>query len=294
MTPLFSIIIPTFNRPDLLARAVESARSQTLSPHEIVIVDDGSEPPARIVDDPGIRLVRLPANTGGAKARNAGLAAARGRFTAFLDDDDELHPRFAELSLAALQASSLPPPVAVLSALEIVDDAGRIVGRRVPASSRRGEHYALEEAPEGTTWLCKQTLFAPTSLLRDLGGFDEAFRSRVHSELFLRLSPVCSLDAIGDVTYRLHRGSQERVSTDRTLRNTSFDQLVAKHADVLRAHPRGFARMLVEHARTLRRQGEAGAARRVLLRAGTIAPRLVISELMPQRVSHVLRAARRR
>src|SRR5262245_43720207 len=85
-----TVLIPSFNRADLVVRAIECALGQTQPDDEVLVVDDGS------TDDTAARLERFAgrvrvlrqANAGAAAARNAGLAAARHRWVAFLDSDD--------------------------------------------------------------------------------------------------------------------------------------------------------------------------------------------------------------
>jgi glycosyltransferase involved in cell wall biosynthesis len=87
MGSLVSVIIPTKNRPDLLMRAVSSVLQQKYRPLEIIVVDDGSQPPAKF-DAPEIRIIRNEQSKGGAAARNQGISAVQGQYFAFLDDDD--------------------------------------------------------------------------------------------------------------------------------------------------------------------------------------------------------------
>ena len=98
--PLFSVIVPTFNRPHLLPRAIRSILSQTLSEYEIIVVDDGGHPGANEIitsfHDERIILVRHETNLGPGAARNTGIKAARGSLITFLDDDDEFFPGFLE------------------------------------------------------------------------------------------------------------------------------------------------------------------------------------------------------
>jgi glycosyltransferase involved in cell wall biosynthesis len=99
-----SVVIPVFNRQQLGERAVLSACSQAVEGMEIVVVDDGSQPPFQLPDiaeQIPVRLIRLPANQGASTARNVGIKAARGEWIALLDSDDywlplTLEPRFAE------------------------------------------------------------------------------------------------------------------------------------------------------------------------------------------------------
>jgi glycosyltransferase involved in cell wall biosynthesis len=89
-TPLFSVIIPTFERACFLSSAVESVLQQDESDLEVVIVDDASSIPVSLnaFADPRVRVVRRETNGGPAAARNTGWQAARGKHLAFLDDDD--------------------------------------------------------------------------------------------------------------------------------------------------------------------------------------------------------------
>jgi glycosyltransferase involved in cell wall biosynthesis len=90
---LVSIIIPSRNRPALVRAAVRSALDQTHSNVEVIVVDDGSNPPLRLdIEDSRLRLVRNDKTLGGAAARNVGFAVARGDFLCLLDDDDHYYP----------------------------------------------------------------------------------------------------------------------------------------------------------------------------------------------------------
>lgn len=84
-----SVIIPTHDRPHLLARAVESARTAGTNV-EIIVVDDASIDATADVcrEIGGIKYVRLERNQGVAGARNVGIMESTGRYIAFLDDDD--------------------------------------------------------------------------------------------------------------------------------------------------------------------------------------------------------------
>ncbi|NJN86713.1 MAG: glycosyltransferase family 2 protein [Leptolyngbyaceae cyanobacterium SL_7_1] len=89
---IVSVIIPTYNRADLLSRAIDSVLNQTLTNLELIIVDDGStDNTAEVVNsfnDSRIRYIPLGKNCGGGYARNHGIHLATGEFIAFLDSDD--------------------------------------------------------------------------------------------------------------------------------------------------------------------------------------------------------------
>src|SRR5579863_5985852 len=91
--PLVSVVVPVYNRADMLGDAIESILAQDYDPIEIVVVDDGSEDSSFDVarSFPTVKCLRQP-NTGAAAARNAGIAEATGEYVAFLDSDDLMRP----------------------------------------------------------------------------------------------------------------------------------------------------------------------------------------------------------
>jgi glycosyltransferase involved in cell wall biosynthesis len=284
VSPELTIVIPTKDRPQLLARAVDSALAQRDADVEVVVVDDHSVTPVALDERHGLRVLRMPEPSGGAAARNAGTAAARAPFVAYLDDDDELTPAFARVSLDAIAASALPPPVGALSVLQTVDPAGHVLETKVPAPSVRGSLYALEDPVPGRSPHAKQTLVVPVAVLESVGGWDAAFRSRVHTELFLRLNRVCSLDVAEVLTYRLLVHPGPRVSKDPELRQRSFDQLLRRHHDAFAARPRGAARFRLDHAEQSWRDGRRAAAVRSVGAAVRIAPLVAAREFVGRRL----------
>lgn len=96
--PLLSVIITTYNRPDLLERCLEGFTSQSLAPSqfEVVVVDDGSETPIEAIVRKFAARLRVTchyqANGGLAAARNTGITLARGTLIVPYDDDDVPHP----------------------------------------------------------------------------------------------------------------------------------------------------------------------------------------------------------
>ena len=104
--PEISIVLPTFNRVDVIGRAISSILMQSHQDWELIVVDDGSTDGTQDrlsgLDD-RIRYITQP-NQGVYVARNTGLAAARGRFITFMDSDDEWLPHFLALTVAFLRA----------------------------------------------------------------------------------------------------------------------------------------------------------------------------------------------
>jgi CelD/BcsL family acetyltransferase involved in cellulose biosynthesis len=104
--PLVSIVMPTFNRADTIARAIASIQAQTHANWELVVVDDGStdDTVARVRGlDPRVHVLRQD-NQGVTAARNTGLGAVNGDLVAFLDSDDEWLPHHLALATAFFRA----------------------------------------------------------------------------------------------------------------------------------------------------------------------------------------------
>lgn len=102
-TARISVVVPTHNRPKLLAEAIVSLTSQTVSNWEGIVVDDASTPPVSCeTPDPRIRIVRLEPGCGGAAAKNRGIGETYGDFIAYLDDDDLYAPTYLERALDVL------------------------------------------------------------------------------------------------------------------------------------------------------------------------------------------------
>jgi glycosyltransferase involved in cell wall biosynthesis len=127
---LVSVVIPVYNRGDLLRRALASVASQSWRPIEAVVVDDGSaEDIGAVVAEFGgvARLVRQ-ANLGVTAARNRGLQEARGEFIAFLDSDDWWDPSKISAQVALLRAR--PDVVMAWTDMRAVDESGVVLAPR--------------------------------------------------------------------------------------------------------------------------------------------------------------------
>ena len=109
---LITVAMPVFRVPEPHLRAALASVTAQSWPHwELVIVDDAAPEPhvarvlAELGSDPRVRVVRRSSNGGIAVASNDAVANARGEFVAFLDHDDELHPRALELAARFLNAN---------------------------------------------------------------------------------------------------------------------------------------------------------------------------------------------
>ncbi|HEX3280708.1 MAG TPA: glycosyltransferase [Pyrinomonadaceae bacterium] len=138
--PSVSIIIPTCNRPQLLPRAVESARAAGTEV-EIIVVDDASQDETAAVCArlAGIKYIRLDRNQGVAGARNVGILASSAEFVAFLDDDDLRLPGSLDSQVATLAAA--PKAGFVCGAMLLANQNYRLTGEVSAPPEKDGDVF---------------------------------------------------------------------------------------------------------------------------------------------------------
>lgn len=147
--PLISVILPTCDRPELLGRAVASVLAQSDADFELIVVDNNRGLPpldpanSPFLANPRLRLVRAPDARNASQARNAGLAAAAGKWISYLDDDDEYAPGKLSRCLERAQAENAG---LVLCGAELVLNHRK---RRVQCHT---DHYAGDDLLHAARW----------------------------------------------------------------------------------------------------------------------------------------------
>ncbi len=187
--PLVSIIMPTFNRPQMLLLALESVVNQTYKNWEVIVVNDGGEDVENILSTvfAGDRIVyvRLPKNLERSYARNMGIQLAKGKYIAYLDDDDQFLPDHLETLVTCLESSEYE--VAYTDAFRVIHEKqhGRYVetGRDVPYSCEFSRENLLYE--NFIPILC---VMHSRSCFDDVGLFDESLHTHEDWDLWIRLS----------------------------------------------------------------------------------------------------------
>jgi glycosyltransferase involved in cell wall biosynthesis len=167
--PIVSVIIPTRNRPQLLAEAIRSVQAQTVTSYEIILAVNGPTNPKtpQILEiGAGHRVVRV-AEEGIAVALNAGIGIARGQWLAFLDDDDLWEPNRLE---AALKTACETGADLIFCDVVIFNESGG-----VPAPPMRPPpNVPAREALTIRSYSGCSAAFARRSAVLDVGGFDNA------------------------------------------------------------------------------------------------------------------------
>jgi len=188
-----SVIIPTWNRSSYLARALESVFAQSVLPHEVIVVDDGSTDNSSEIIKLNFRDVRYlyQENRGVSSARNTGILAARGDWIALLDSDDRWEPHKLERQQRALQAN---PDAKMCHSNETWIRNGKRVNPMNKHAKRGGlifQHCLPLCAISPSAAVIKRELFD------EIGLFDEALPACEDYDLWLRICathPVLYLD----------------------------------------------------------------------------------------------------
>lgn len=201
--PLVSVVIPARNAAATLARAIASVQAQDWAALDIIVVDDASTDATAAVAAgfAGVRTIRLPAQSGAAAARNAGIAAASGRVIAFQDADDEWLPGKLRRQMALLQADPACSFVACGARLVTLDgrDGGPLFGGQIP--------QAGDDAWRGL--LARNTIATPCVVawrraLEAACGFDAGLTVAEDQDLWIRLSLAGRLAYLDAHLVRVH------------------------------------------------------------------------------------------
>jgi glycosyltransferase involved in cell wall biosynthesis len=257
--PLLSVVLPTHNRVDLLAGAVESVLAQTEQRFELIVVDDASRDAtpeylaALTSRDRRTRSIRLETSRGGGGSRNAGLGLSRGDWVAFLDDDDRWLPTKLEKQLAALRAH--PAAIAASCGYERVFPSRKRQVVAVPLAVRLQDLFEFNVL--GSASLCMSSAQA----LRSIGGFDTSLVAGQDLDLWVRLRQLGEIAVCSEplVLYHVHDGP--RITNNMLSQYAGSRRFYFKHRHLM---DRAVRRHRLAHASFLMsRQDQRGLYRRV-------------------------------
>lgn len=162
--PTLSIVVLQWNRSDLTRRCIDSLRSGTTADHEIVIVDNGSEPDAsRFASENADVPVLLDTNTGFAHGMNAGLRIASGTHTAFVNNDTRFPDAWDVPILETIGASNVGIAVPTVTA------GGNRSSVRTERGNRAVEAQPFVDLPSGVVYVME------TGFIRSIGGWQEDY-----------------------------------------------------------------------------------------------------------------------
>lgn len=197
-----SVIIPAFNAAATIERALDSVRAQADVSVEVIIINDGSsDNTAEVVERairPGepVQLIHMPKNSGVSAARNAGLRLARGKYVAFLDADDIWLPGKLRKQIDAIQRNPAITLVSCNSQMTAPDGRALKEGHvnRPPVQGPDAWKTLLVY-----NFLPTPTVLSYTSLVQELGGFDENLAVGEDLDLWIRLGTRGHIVALPEI-----------------------------------------------------------------------------------------------
>jgi glycosyltransferase involved in cell wall biosynthesis len=204
MSAKVSVVIPVFNRPTAVCRAIESVLAQTHRNFELIVVDDAStdETPMVVgrVKDSRLTLIRHERNGGGSVARNTGIRAGSAPYVAFLDSDDEWAPSVLRRQLEVFERAA--------ETLGLV----YIGSSRVSATGHVTTHIP-RRYPDLARMLLVENVVGETSVgmvrrrvLETVGGFDESLPSCQDLDLWLRIAQRFGADIVPEALVKVAQG----------------------------------------------------------------------------------------
>lgn len=209
--PTASVVIPTYNRAEVLPRAVNSVLNQRFEDFELIVVDDASTDSTNEViksfSDGRLTYIRHQTNKNGSAARNTGISAASGEYIAFLDSDDEWHPNKLKAQIDQLQKRS-DDWIANYCGVNI-HRSSAIKEFFSDVFSHNGNVEGQEEIIRALLTLSGfihggSTLLVKRSVVERIGGFDEEFERHQDIEFTIRVAKEGKIGYVNDDLVTLH------------------------------------------------------------------------------------------
>lgn len=224
-----SVVIPTYNRSEMVERAVRSVQAQTYTNLDILIIDDGSTDDTRQhmaalqEDDNRLRYFRHETNRGAQAARNSGMRVATGNYIAFLDSDNEWLPQKIEKQMALFTARPASPGV-VYCGFSRVNFEQLVMCNYIPEFRGQIYTHVLQD------WLTDtSTLLVRRELLEKIGGVDETLRAYHEWDLCIRLARECEFDFVADCLTIYHEHTGPSISKNLMIDATGYQNVVESY-----------------------------------------------------------------
>lgn len=208
-TPVISVIIPVYNRRNLLERALESVLRQTCDDFECIVADDCSSDDCASLPQfeyPRINYVRLKYRSGVAKARNVGVLHAHAPWIAFLDSDDEWFPEKLRKQIDYVNRN---PTYRILQSREWWIRHGVKVNPPKTHLKREGDLFEIS---------LKRCMITPSSvvlrktLFEETGGFNEALPACEDYDLWLRITAHYPVGLVNEPLLIRYAGHDDQLS----------------------------------------------------------------------------------
>ena len=274
-----SVVVPTYDRSEMLNGALESICTQTYPNIELIVVDDGSTVPVTESMLPSdadrlasVKIRRHETNRGANVARNTGICASTGEYVGFLDDDDRWHERKAERVVERFESAD--PAVGVVYTGKRTEHRDGTESITTPTSSGNVTKQLLV----GKNFGQFSAITVKASAITEAGLPDERFPAWQDREWFFRLSEICHFEPIeAPLTIRKVNHTDRIGYGFKAQRDVAYPLFINKHYAMAREHGRYYARSFVASLRralagTARRCGRYREARKYYLLSITANP----------------------
>ncbi len=215
-----AVVIPVYNRAELLGDALDSVAAQSRCPAEVIVVDDCSDDVSGAVAEArGARVIRHQRNRGPSAARNTGLRATRQPWVAFLDCDDDWLPRHLQTLWAARDGHLL------VAGSSLDWEPERELPTRVHGPLTRGPRVLDEPGPLlfPENFIVQSGVLVRRDAVLALGGYDETLRHSEDLQLWARLISRGSAVVLPEVTLRYRVHAQQAVSARGEMRESHLN-----------------------------------------------------------------------
>jgi glycosyltransferase involved in cell wall biosynthesis len=203
-SPKISVVIPVYNRADVIGRAVDSALNQTVKPEEVIVVDDGStDNLTGILRKYGDRVQYISQdNKGPSAARNRGIKAAGGDYIAFLDSDDAWLPDKLEKQIRFIQSEKVSFVITDSEGFERTPQQQTTFQKSIFGENLMRDSVFVRDCFEmlvEQNFIHLSTVLVEKRSLEKSGMFDETMRIAEDTDLWLRLSLYYPVGIVRDV-----------------------------------------------------------------------------------------------
>jgi glycosyltransferase involved in cell wall biosynthesis len=280
--PTVSIIVPTYNRSRLLARAVKSVLNQTYQNFELIIVDDASTDNTEEVvgsfNDERIKYVRHEKNKGEAAARNTGIKAAMCDYIAYQDSDDEWLPEKLARQMELLEDA--PSEVGVIyTGFWKTENHGRTYIPFSWVSQKNGDIH--KELLKGN-FIGSPVVLIKKECFDRVGLFDERLRNLVDWEMWLRISKRYHFRCVDEPLAVAHYDS-DNVSDDPDSLIDALELVLEKNRSEFEAEKKMLVRHWINIGNLLVARGRVKKGRHYIVNALRLYPfsiRLLLAALL--------------
>ena len=243
--PVVSVIVPTYNRLEFLGRALGSLVDQTFKDFEVILINDCGDPIESLLkpftDQLNLTYIRQGQNRDRAAARNTGIRMARGKYIAYLDDDDAYRPEHLEVLVKGIRDAGC---CVGYSDAQWVEEVKTTDGYQAVRSTLRKDSTFDRDRMMVGNYIPILSLIHERSCMDEVGMFDESLGTHEDWDFFIRLANRYRFVHIplvtADVSIRndgTSTTSGNRTDFKRTLRliHERYHDLVSDRPDILNA-----------------------------------------------------------